>query len=445
MRGAKRKGTRYFGPYAHAWAIRETLDQLLRVFPSARAAPVSSSGRPGGRPCLLGYIDKCSAPCVGRVTEAGHREIAEDFCDFMAGNTTRFVRLTEQMRAPPPTWTSSAPLGCGTTSWHDQGAGALGRGVGRRDRRRRLRHRRRRARAAVQVFHVRGGRVRGQRGWVAEKDARRPSRPRWSTSCCRSTATSPPTASPARSSSPSCPRSRGRDVASCSPPPRGEGRSARPAAGRQATLMETVRRNAEQSLARHKVARAGDLTARAQALEELQQALDPRSRRRCGSNASTSATSKAPMSSPRWSSSRTDWPASPSTAGSSSAEDSEQPWTTRPQCAKSSPGAFGAISPSGTETEDGRAKKFAYPPNLLVVDGGLPQVDVAAGGSCASWASSTSLWSGSPSDWKRYGCPATISRSSSRAAARGSTCSSGSATKRTASPSPSTANVAARR
>ena len=69
MRGAKSKGVRYFGPYAHAWAIRETLDLLLRVFP-ARTCSAGVFKRAGqiGRPCLLGYIGKCSAPCVGTVS-----------------------------------------------------------------------------------------------------------------------------------------------------------------------------------------------------------------------------------------------------------------------------------------------------------------------------------------------------------------------------------------
>ena len=72
IRGTKRKGVRYYGPYAHAWAIRETLDQVLRVFP-VRTCSSGVFRRAGqvGRPCLLGYIGKCSAPCVGRVDEGG--------------------------------------------------------------------------------------------------------------------------------------------------------------------------------------------------------------------------------------------------------------------------------------------------------------------------------------------------------------------------------------
>ena len=96
-RGAKSKGTRYFGPYSHAWAIRETVDQLLRVFPmrSCSNGVFKRSGQIG-RPCLLGYIDKCSAPCVGNISAEDHRAIVDDFCDFMAGNTNAFVKRIER-------------------------------------------------------------------------------------------------------------------------------------------------------------------------------------------------------------------------------------------------------------------------------------------------------------------------------------------------------------
>src|ERR671925_2433473 len=96
-RGPRRKGVRYFGPYAHAWAIRETLDMLLRVFPARTcSAGVFKRHSQIGRPCLLGYIDKCSAPCVSRVSEDEHRHIVEDFCDFMAGRTGTYIRRLEK-------------------------------------------------------------------------------------------------------------------------------------------------------------------------------------------------------------------------------------------------------------------------------------------------------------------------------------------------------------
>jgi excinuclease ABC subunit C len=96
-RGAKRKGTRYFGPYGHAWAIRETVDILLRVFPMRSCSNgVFKRSQQIGRPCLLGYIDKCTAPCVGNISAEEHREIVDDFCDFMAGHTTTFTKRIEK-------------------------------------------------------------------------------------------------------------------------------------------------------------------------------------------------------------------------------------------------------------------------------------------------------------------------------------------------------------
>src|SRR6185369_6939803 len=101
MRGPKRKGVRYFGPYSHAWAIRETLDLLLRVFPArTRSAGVFKRAGQVGRPCLLGYIEKCSAPCVDNISADDHRAIVDDFCDFMAGHTNTFVRrIRDEMYA----------------------------------------------------------------------------------------------------------------------------------------------------------------------------------------------------------------------------------------------------------------------------------------------------------------------------------------------------------
>ena len=103
----------------HAWAIRETLDLLLRVFP-ARTCSAGVFRRHGqiGRPCLLGYIDKCSAPCVGRVSADEHRDIVDDFCDFLSGRTDRMMRRagTPHGARPPRSWSSSGRPGCATIS-----------------------------------------------------------------------------------------------------------------------------------------------------------------------------------------------------------------------------------------------------------------------------------------------------------------------------------------
>ncbi|WP_264916424.1 excinuclease ABC subunit UvrC, partial [Mycobacterium kiyosense] len=100
-RGPRRKGVRYFGPYSHAWAIRETLDLLTRVFPARTCSNgVFKRHNQIDRPCLLGYIDKCSAPCIGRVSAEQHRRIVLDFCDFLSGKTDRYAReLEQQMHA----------------------------------------------------------------------------------------------------------------------------------------------------------------------------------------------------------------------------------------------------------------------------------------------------------------------------------------------------------
>ncbi|MGH2694654.1 MAG: excinuclease ABC subunit UvrC, partial [Actinomycetota bacterium] len=99
-RGPKRKGVRYYGPFAHAYAIRETLDLLLRTFPMRTCSQgVFDRCRRRGRPCLLFHIERCSGPCVGAVDAAEHRRIVEEMCDFLDGNTRPVLaRLEDQMR-----------------------------------------------------------------------------------------------------------------------------------------------------------------------------------------------------------------------------------------------------------------------------------------------------------------------------------------------------------
>jgi excinuclease ABC subunit C len=99
-RGPKRKGVRYYGPFAHAYAIRETLDLLLRTFPMRTCSQgVFDRCRRRGRPCLLFHIERCSGPCVGAVDATEHRRIVEEMCDFLDGNTKPVLtRLEAQMR-----------------------------------------------------------------------------------------------------------------------------------------------------------------------------------------------------------------------------------------------------------------------------------------------------------------------------------------------------------
>src|SRR3954453_23195755 len=285
MRGAKRKGVRYFGPYSHAWAIRETLDLLLRIFP-ARTCSGGVFKRHGqiGRPCLLGYIDKCSAPCVGRVDADEHRRIVEDFCDFLAGRTDHLIRQLERRMAK-----AAEELEFERAARLRDDIGALRRAMEKQavvlgdgtdadvvafadDE----------LEAAVQIFHVRGGRVRGQRGWVIDKveptDTARLVE-RFLTQFYGEQAALAESSDDAHQPVPKeiiVPELPA-EVASLTEwlsGLRGSRVSVRVAQrGDKRALAETVARNAAEALTQHKLRRAGDLTARSAALAEIQDAL----------------------------------------------------------------------------------------------------------------------------------------------------------------------------
>ncbi len=277
MRGPKKKGVRYFGPYAHAWAIRETVDLMLRVFPVRTcSAGVFKRSAQIGRPCLLGYIGKCSAPCVGRVTPEEHRELAEDFCDFMAGRTGAYLsRLEREMHvaAEDMEYEKAARL--------RDDIGALRRAMEKNavvladatdadliavaeDE----------LEAAVQIFHVRGGRVRGQRGWVTDKVEAVDTAGLVEHALQQLYGEEKGEAVPKEVLVPALPEDTpalGQWLAER----RGSQVSLRiPQRGDKKALMETVHRNAQQSLALHKTKRASDLTTRSRALEEIAEALE---------------------------------------------------------------------------------------------------------------------------------------------------------------------------
>ncbi|WP_299036504.1 excinuclease ABC subunit UvrC [uncultured Pseudokineococcus sp.] len=294
MRGSKRKGTRYFGPYTHAWAIRETVDLLLRVFPiRSCSAGVLRRAAQVGRPCLLGYIGKCSAPCVGRISEDDHRALAEDFASFMAGDASRFVRRIEaEMRE------ASQDLDFERAARRRDDLGALRRALEKsavvlpdatdadvfalaEDE----------LEAAVQVFHVRGGRIRGQRGWVVEKvedvttaglvqhllqqvygdaDATADA----AAGGEGETGSGAPTGAVPREVLVPVEPTDADQVTAWLSGLRGSAVDVRvPQRGDKRALLETVAKNASQALALHKTRRGGDLTSRSLALQELQEAL----------------------------------------------------------------------------------------------------------------------------------------------------------------------------
>ena len=322
-RGPRRKGVRYFGPFSHAWAVRETLDLLTRVFPVRTCSNgVFKRHEQLGRPCLLGYIDKCSAPCIGRIDEAEYDETVAGFMGFMSGRTDRVVKgLTDQMME------ASENLEFEKAARLRDDLGAVNKVMERQtvvlsidtdadiiafdtDE----------LEAAVQIFAVREGRIRSQRGWVVEKTGDEPG------SLTRledgeedpalpvlmqnflvqhySDAVERMEQEKAEDERLAAKKIRRRGVDQEShekirppmPIPReilvhvmpDEPEETRalleklrggpvefrvPQRGDKKALMETVQRNAKESLRQHKLKRVGDLTARSQALQDIQDAL----------------------------------------------------------------------------------------------------------------------------------------------------------------------------
>jgi excinuclease ABC subunit C len=396
-RGAKKKGVRYFGPYSHAWAIRDTVDQLLRVFPMRSCSNgVFKRSAQVGRPCLLGYIDKCAAPCVGHVSAEEHRGIVDDFCDFMAGRTTEFVkRIEKEMYA------ASADLDFERAARLRDDLGALNRALEKQavvlgdgtdadvvaledDP----------LEVAVQIFHVRGGRIRGQRGWVAEKTEDTDVGGLVERFLQQLYAGESGDAVPKEILVPALP-----DDAPALEVWLSELRGSRvslrvPQRGDKRTLQETVARNAKQSLALHKMKRASDLTTRNQALEDIQKALDlPEAplRIECYDISNLQGTEivgsmvvfedgLARKSEYRRFVVR-------SLEGQNDVGAMHEVVTRRfrrlldERVEHPDLGSGGEVDPDSgpllVDPDTGRARKFAYAPGLVVVDGGPPQVAAA--------------------------------------------------------------------
>ncbi|MEV7782013.1 excinuclease ABC subunit UvrC [Kitasatospora sp. NPDC088351] len=420
MRGAHKKGVRYFGPYGHAWAIRETVDLLLRVFP-VRTCSNGVFKRAGqvGRPCLLGYIGKCAAPCVGKVSADEHRALAEDFCDFMAGRTGNYLRrLEEQMReaAEDLEYEKAARL--------RDDIGALKRAMEKNaivladatdadllavaeDE----------LEAAVQIFHVRGGRVRGQRGWVTDKvedvdtaglveHALQQLYGGGNEAVPREVLVPalPEPAEPVREWLAGLRAGQAGKA--------GQVDLRVPQRGDKKDLMATVQRNAQQALALHKTKRASDLTTRSRALQEIADALELDSvplRIECfdishlqgedvvasmvvfedglarkseyrrfqikGFEGQDDVRSMHEVISRRF----RRYLQEREQTGEWAVPEADDPGAeTGAETGAVDRAAPGQEAPAGpVDPETGRPRRFAYPPQLLVVDGGQPQVAAA--------------------------------------------------------------------
>ena len=363
-----------------------------------------------GRPCLLGYIDKCSAPCVGRVSAEEHRQIVADFCDFLAGKTDRLIReMEQQMNA------AAEDLDFERAARLRDNIGAMRRAMEKQavvfgdgtdadvvafadDE----------LEAAVQVFHVRGGRVRGQRGWVIEKSGE----PGESTleylveqfltqfygdqaalgGAADEGGDETTNPVPKQVLVPVLPET-APELETWLCQLRGSRVSLRVAQrGDKRALAETVQRNAEQALNQHKLKRAGDFTARSAALQSIQEALgleDAPLRIECVDISHVQGTDVVASlvvfedGLPRKSDYR--HYAIREAAGDGRSDDvASIAEVTRRRFHRhlrdtQQPGDFSAVSDvAAGAAPEGKPRRFAYPPNLFVVDGGAPQVNAAA-------------------------------------------------------------------
>ncbi|KAB1503682.1 excinuclease ABC subunit UvrC [Corynebacterium sp. 320] len=438
-RGPRRKGIRYFGPYPKAWAIRETLESLTKVFPVRTCTKtVFNRHQAMGRPCLLGYIDKCSAPCVGNISAEDHRAQVNQFMSFLSGNTDRVTRrvrrdmeqaaeeldferaasLRDQLQAMDKAMEKQAVVFSDSTD-----ADLIAFVTDELE-------------ASVQIFHVRGGRIHGQRGWVVEKQETSneallaqfihqfygdEAAFAEATEAAVAGADSPASDAPrAQSEGPleqtplryeHIPREvlvqyqpeQADELTEWLSSLRGSQVTVRvPQRGDKKALLTTAETNAQQALAHHKLKRSGDLTARSAALQELQEALwmetsplriecidishiqgtdvvaslvvfedglpkksDYRRykiRDAAGDGHSDDVASIAEVVRRRFARHHADSTSVPLGDEAGDLLEGEE-----------------ELGPaSGDNTDEQAARKFAYPPQLFIVDGGQPQVNAAA-------------------------------------------------------------------
>ena len=403
-RGERRKGVRYFGPYSQAWAIRETLDALLRVFPVRTCTNgVFNRAKNSGRPCLLGYIDKCAAPCVGKISAEEHRELARGLTRFMGGGAEKHIaQLTAEMKAAAADmdFERAAILRddiAALTKAFERNAVVLGATVdadlfayAEDD-----------LEASVQVFFVRGGRIRGQRGWIVEKvndstDAQLIEQ--LIAQVYSDIAASLASQKDAEKSlnSYDIPRSvlvpvepeNKEQLASWLAEVRGGPvEIAVPQRGDKAELMKTVTENARQALTLHKSRRAGDLTTRSASLVELQTALelpDPLLRIECYDISHVQGTNVVASmvvfedGMPAKKAYRTY-----SITGDAARDDTASMYDVitrrfKRHLAQQAERAEAPVHSGEVDASTPEPAKFAYPPNLVLVDGGPPQVAAAS-------------------------------------------------------------------
>ena len=388
-RNRKISGARYFGPYSRVWAIRETVDTLLKAFPMRSCTDTTyKRAQQTGRPCLLGDIGKCAAPCVGRVTKEEHKSIAVDFASFMSGNDSKFVAdLERKMRS------ASAEMDYEAAARYRDQLGAMQTAMSKNavvlsedidtdffgiahDE----------LAAAVQQFIVRGGRIRGTKSWVVDKelDVSLPELVETVLQNAYSDIDLPPreVVVPVRPE----------DAAELEqwlsalridaklPATRVALKTAQ--RGEKAALALTVATNAKNALVLYKTRRSGDFVARSQALADIQEALgmpDAPLRMECYDVSHLSGTNiVASMvvfedGLPR----KDQYRRFSIPESTDDTESIYQTLTRRLGHLDQDAARHDEADEVEAEAEGRPRRRFAYRPNLLIVDGGQPQVSAA--------------------------------------------------------------------
>ena len=369
------KGVKYFGPYTQAWAIRQTLDTLLRVYPiRSCSSGVYNSAKRANRPCLLADIGKCAAPCVGRVSETEHLEIARELVGFMNGMDPKQVQILQDRmekaseaqnyelaaRLRDNIGALETVLEKSTVVFSDLTDADLF-GVAHDE-----------LAAAVSLFSVRGGRIRGVRSWVVDKEIEQPLE-----ELVRQIILYAYTAAEGVEA-PSVPKEilvpalpdDASELELFLEKSRGSAVSLRvPKRGDKAALAATALENAEYSLALYKTRRTADFTSRSEALSSLAKSLN---------------LSEAPLRIECYDVSHlsgTDIVASMVVFEDGLPKKSQYRQFNIESAADDTDAIFQVLSRRlkylrDPETlDDGR---FSYLPSLIVVDGGIPQVGAAA-------------------------------------------------------------------
>ncbi|MFI8594170.1 excinuclease ABC subunit UvrC [Microbacterium sp. NPDC078428] len=385
-RNRRIRGARYFGPYPKVWAVHDTIDQLIKVFPIRTCSDSSyKKAMQTGRPCFPGQIGRCGGPCSMRVTVEEHRAIVDDFVAFMAGGDQRFrVDLTARMReaAAAMDYEAAAVFRdrlAAIDAVLSRSALVLGEdvdldlfGIAEDE-----------LAAAVQHFVVRGGRVRGVRASTIEKEIDIEGGELIDQVLQRAYGEAAPTDIPRRILVPALPP----DAAELQEWLR-ERRGGRPVdvqvaqRGRKADLMKTASLNAQQALMLHKTRRTSDYVARSQALTDLQEALgmsEAPLRIECFDVSHLSGTNVvASMVVFEDGLPRKDQYRSFSVTDTTDDTDSIHQVLTRRLAHLDRDEAEAEEVGTDDAPVTRRRTRFAYPPQLLVVDGGKPQVAAAA-------------------------------------------------------------------